>query len=359
MNIGLVVHYFDRSSGTGAYVVELATRFAREHRVTIYAAGVRDSVPDGVRVVRVPALRGRAYATILTFPTAFAAVRSRHDVVHAQGWVASRADVVTAHIVLAAWRECARAAGIRSPLGERWLGGLVTSREAALYHRRARAVIAPSRKVQDELARHYGRTLRVHLVPHGFPDAVVPERAAARRALGLPGNGFVALYVGDARKGLAPALQAAAQAPGVHLLVLSGSPADAQWAAARRLGIEDRVHWTGHLPDPAPAYSAADVLLHPTIYDSFGLVVAEAMAHHLPVVVSRAAGVTELLEHGTSAWLLDSGSAVETAAALGTLMGDPSLRARLARGALEVARRRSWDDVARETLDIYQSLGRA
>src|SRR5438874_10256478 len=133
MNIGMVVHYFDRSEGTGGYVVELLNRIAPHHQVTLYAAGVRAGVPPGVKVVHVPALRGRAYATILTFPAAFALVRRRHDLVHTQGWIAGHADVVTAHIVLAAWQKQARISGVRSSAGERWMGGFVTRREAALY----------------------------------------------------------------------------------------------------------------------------------------------------------------------------------------------------------------------------------
>ena len=54
-------------------------RIAPHHKVTLYAAGVRADVPPGVEIVHVPALRGRAYATILSFPAAFASVRRRHD----------------------------------------------------------------------------------------------------------------------------------------------------------------------------------------------------------------------------------------------------------------------------------------
>lgn len=358
LDIAFVVHYFDRSEGTGGYTVELVTRFARDHRVTVYAAGVRAPVPDGVRVVIVPALRGRAYATILTFPMAFSAVRGWHDVVHAQGWVATRADVVTAHIVLAAWRERARAAGVRSPVGERWLGGFVSGREAALYRRNAGAVIAPSRQVKADLARLYGRNDGVHVVPHGFTNASTIPRAQARAQLKLPFEGYIALYVGDARKGLNTGLEAVAATAGVHLLVLSGSPAGAYYATMQRLGIADRVHWCGHLADPSPAYAAADLLVHPTIYDTFGLVIAEAMSHGLPVVVSRAAGGSELLSHGESAWVLETGSAAETAAGIQALVGDPALRERLGRTAREVARRRSWDDVAEETLAVYDTVAR-
>lgn len=362
MNIGMAVHYFDRSEGTGGYVVELLHRVARHHRVTLYAAGVRSSVPAGVEVVHVPALRGRAYSTILSFPTAFAAVRRRHDLVHTQGWVASHADVVTAHIVLGAWRDQARLSGVCSSAGERWFGGVVTRMEASLYRNpnKSRFVIVPSHKARDEMATYYGRRNQVHVVPHGFPEARnFSSRFEARRLLGLSDEPYIALYVGDARKGLATAIEAVANTwPSIHLLVLSGSPRTYYLSLAGRLGMDQRIHWIGHVADPGPAYAAADVLLHPTIYDTFGLVVAEAMSAGLPVIVSRAAGATELIEHGVSGWLVDSG-AKEVQLALETVLGNAGLRDRLAAGARSVAQQCTWENVAVETMRIYdQALSR-
>jgi glycosyltransferase involved in cell wall biosynthesis len=358
MNIGMVVHYFDRSEGTGGYVVEILKRIAPHHNVTLYAAGVRTDVPAGVEIVHVPALRGRAYATILSFPVAFALVRRRHDLVHAQGWVVNQADVVTAHIVLAAWREQARISGVRSSSGERWLGGFVTQREAALYWstRRSRCIIAPSRKVQDELAFFYGRHQHVHVIPHGFPAVhTLSSRAEARRNLGLPAEPAIALYVGDARKGLTTAIDAVARAAkSIHLLVLSGSASAHYLSWASRCGLDGRFHWRGHVADPRVAYAAADVLLHPTIYDAFALVVAEAMAAGLPPIVSRSAGIAELIEHGVSGWLVGV-SVEETQAGLEILIGDAQLRQRLAAGAQQAAQRRSWDDVALETMTVYDN----
>jgi UDP-glucose:(heptosyl)LPS alpha-1,3-glucosyltransferase len=356
MNIGMVVHYFDRSEGTGGYVVELLHRIARHHQVTLYAAGVRSSVPAGVKVVRVPALRGRAYSTILSFPAAFAAVRCRHDLVHTQGWVANHADVVTAHIVLAAWKEQARISGVRSSAGERWFGRFVSWREDALYRNssRSRFVIVPSHKARDEIASYYGRRNHVHVIPHGFPQApAVSGSSEARRLLGLSDEPLIALYIGDARKGLATAIEAVAHATlPIHLLVLSGSPPAYYLSIAARLGLDKRIHWIGHVADPGSAFAAADVLLHPTIYDTFGMVVAEAMSAGLPPIVSRAAGAAELIEHGVSGWLVDGG-VKEVQFALATVLGDAELRARLATGARRVAQQRSWDDVAAETMDIY------
>ncbi|HXV86477.1 MAG TPA: glycosyltransferase family 4 protein [Gemmatimonadales bacterium] len=349
MNLGVVVHRFDAGEGTGGYVVELLPRLAAHHQVTLYAAVVRAPVPPGVDVVRVPAVMWRAYSAILSFPAAFAAVRRPHDLVHAQGWVTGRADVVTAHIVMAAWRRAARRAGVQSPPGERWLGGLVERREGGLL-RRARRVIAPSGLARDQIARHYGRTQGVTVVHHGFPS-LAPDGAAAdaRQRLSLPRDAPVALYVGDARKGLSAAMAGVAAAPPWHLAIASRSTVETT-IDPRAL---NRIHWLGGLDRVAPAYLAADLLLHPTICDSFGLVVAEAMAAGLPAAVTRSAGISELIEHRHSGWILESGGPADVAAAL-VALANPGLRRRLGDAARAVALRRGWDVVAAETLAVYQ-----
>ncbi len=394
MNLGIAVHRYDSAEGTGGYVVELVPRIAGIHRVTLYAAQIRAPVPDGVQVVRVPALMSRAYAAILSFPLALRLVRRPHDLFHAQGWVTDAADVVTAHIVMAAWREAARAARVPTPPGERALGAWVQAREAALIQR-ARRVIAPSHKVQEEIARYYGRASGVAVVHHGFPvpprrqplphDVLEPSprdragapalarqhggagvgaascparRADARRALGLPAAAIVALFVGDLRKGYRVAAAAVAQNPEVYLAVVSRSrrPSDAEVEAQAQLGA--RLRWIGPLEDVGPAYQAADLLLHPTIYDSFGLVVAEAMAHGVPPVVTPAAGIAELIRHGESGWVVEGDALSGTAAAVRVLAQDAAARRRLAEGARAVAASRSWDHVAQETLAVYEEAAR-
>jgi glycosyltransferase involved in cell wall biosynthesis len=353
VNIGFVVHHYDPADGTGGYAVQLVTRLALRHSVTLYAAAVRGAVPDGVRWVRVPAFSGSAYAKILSFPLAFRAVRGRHDVVHAQGWVTGSADVVTSHIVLGAWRAAARTAGVSAPPGERLFGALVTRREAALLGRRARCVIAPSQRARVDIARCYGRSKGVAVIHHGFPArAALPTQRDARLRLGVPAHGFVALYAGDARKGFAAAATALMQAPGVRLLVASHSPRRPYLDLARRSGVEDRVCWPAVVDDIRTAYAAADVLFYPTIYDTFGMVVAEAMAFGIPVIVSPEAGIADLIEHGRSGWILAPQSS-DAARALLALRDDPALRGRLENGAREVASHRSWDDVARETEAVY------
>ena len=359
MNVAIVAHNYDRREGTGGYAVEILSRVARSHDVTLYAAAAAAPLPEGVRFVKVPALRGSAYATILSFPTGFAAVRGRHDIVHAQGWVTGSADVVTAHIVLAAWRRAARQAGVSAPPGESLLGGLVAAREARLYARGARAVIAPSEKVRREIAESYGRTEGVFVVPHGFPaPGPGPDRALARQRFGLDAGAFVALYVGDGRKGLAPAVEALVSAPGAQLVVVSRSGLEPYRALAERRGVAGRVRWSSGEHPVADAYAAADVLVHATIYDSFGLTVAEAMAAGLPAIVSREAGVAELLTHGKDGWIVERPDGATVAAALNALAGDPALRRALGDSARAVAAEWSWDRAAAGTMAVYEAARR-
>jgi UDP-glucose:(heptosyl)LPS alpha-1,3-glucosyltransferase len=355
MNVAIAVHNFDHAEGTGGYAVELATRFAEEHEVTIYARHVNAPVPPGARVVRVPARSGSAYATILTFPRALKRVMESHDLVHAQGWVAGAADVVTAHIVMQAWREAARRGAITPPWGERVFGGWVQDQERKLIAERARAVIAPSEQARDDIARCYGRDRDVFVVRHAFPTPRnLPPRDVAFTQLRIPDEAFCALYVGDARKGLHRAMHAVARTSNHRLLIVSHSPPAAYLSEARRLGLANRMHWLGPLRDLDIVYAAADVLLHPTVYDTFGLVVAEAMAFGTPVIVSRNAGIAELIEDGRSGVLVESNSPEEISGHLDQMAHDAQRLAAMAAAAQEVAGKRGWDVVARETLAVYQ-----
>jgi UDP-glucose:(heptosyl)LPS alpha-1,3-glucosyltransferase len=347
VNVGIVSHNHNRAEGTGGYTAELVSRVARTHDVTLYASGIASAPPADVRVVRVPALTTFAYGTILTFPLGFAIRRRPHDVVHAQGWVTGSADVVTAHVCVGAWRQALRNSGQAATGGERWLGGWVEEQEAELM-RSARFVIAPSEKLKADLERCYGRKNDVVVIPHGFPQPrLLEDRHAARIALGLPRDAFIALYVGDWRKGLVNAIHAVHRTPGVHLLVVS-----------RRIPLagqaEGRIHWREKTPEIETAYAAADVLLHPTIYDSFGLTVAEAMAYGIPVIVSDKAGVSELISHGRSGWVVKGDIVAESAAALERLSGDHGLREVLAVTAREVAAQHGWDETVRRTIEVYE-----
>lgn len=100
---------------------------------------------------------------------------------------------------------------------------------------------------------------------------------------------------------------------------------------AKRLGILDRVLFTGFVDDPAQAINGLDILVHAsTKPEPFGRVVLESMACGVPVVASGAGGVLEMIENGRNGLLFAPGNVTAMAEAVGRLVGDQALRMKLA-----------------------------
>jgi UDP-glucose:(heptosyl)LPS alpha-1,3-glucosyltransferase len=93
------------------------------------------------------------------------------------------------------------------------------------------------------------------------------------------------------------------------------------------------------------AYQAADMLVHPTLEDSYGMVVLEAMAHGLPVVVSAApySGIAQDLTDGVNALFLQKPKDVGAlAVVIGHIQNDTNFSEKLSKNATEFAREHTW-----------------
>jgi D-inositol-3-phosphate glycosyltransferase len=99
--------------------------------------------------------------------------------------------------------------------------------------------------------------------------------------------------------------------------------------------------------------AAATLVAVPSYNESFGLVAAEAQATGTPVVAAAVGGLTTVVRDGHSGLLVDGHDAGSWADALGRVIADDGLRVRLEGGALEQARRFSWEQTAEQVLDVY------
>jgi len=157
------------------------------------------------------------------------------------------------------------------------------------------------------------------------------------------------------RKGHRALLQALAPLAGLRwaLHCVGSLTMDPREAAAARdaavaLGLHERVHWYGAVEAEAlPAhYDRADLFVLPSLFEGYGMVVAEALAHGLPVLASDTGAARELLAGG-GGLCLPPGDVAAWHAALSSLLAEPSRRARMRADALRVrARLPSWRSAA-------------
>lgn len=217
-----------------------------------------------------------------------------------------------------------------------------------LYARADVTVVAPSEWLAG-LARQSPLLGRypVHVIPNGVDtDTFRPvPRAAAREAFGLPPEDRVLLFVSSAatapRKGAAVLLEALRRLPDEAvrrtqlLTVGDGNLAD-------QPGLRMPVRALGRLssePLLAAAYAAADVVVYPSLEESFGQVAAEALACGTPCVAFRTSAIPEVVDHLHTGYLARCGDADDLAEGIALLLQEPLLRHRLGIQGREFAER--------------------
>jgi glycosyltransferase involved in cell wall biosynthesis len=195
--------------------------------------------------------------------------------------------------------------------------------------------------------------LRVH---------AVPELSLEAGPLGALAGREFALYFGRIarEKGVDTILQALALTEHPHQFVFAGrGPAlAALQASARRLGLERRVEFLTWLDAPqlAALVRQASFAVLPSLEESFGNTMAEAMALGVPVISTTAGSIPELIEHEQSGLLIEPGDAPALARAMNRLSADAQLRRALgAAGRARAQARYSWSATASSFERIYQA----
>ncbi|MBC7261937.1 MAG: glycosyltransferase, partial [Chloroflexi bacterium] len=244
-------------------------------------------------------------------------------------------------------------------------------------------LVAATPLEREQLVELYGADPgRIAVIPLGVDLALfrpIP-RSEAMKAIGLelPETYHLILFVGrlDPLKGLDSLLKAMckltemepALARTLCLAVIGGDVDEDQSDLSNALdcleklkaeaGMHDLVAFLGsRAQDTLPYYySAADVCVVPSHYESFGLVALEAMACGTPVIASRVGGLQQTVEDGVTGFLVPAGEPEALAEKLRLILLDHELRAQLAVHAREKAQRYTWQSVADRILSLYEDL---
>lgn len=292
--------------------------------------------------------------------------RGRYDIIHAHmgrtglyaklaGAMTGRPVIVTEHLVAHdhSW--------IRNPLKRRLhLIGHILS------NRMTRLVIAVSKEARDAYIERQGISPEKVISIHNFVDtnlvASEEEAVEIRRKLGIDKDSFVIGFVGrlDWRKGLKTIVNAAEGLQSVKFLIVGdGDARDGLMDEIKRKGLDENFVLTGVRYDVSALMKAMDIFVFPTEaeYESFGMVVIEAMAAGIPVIASDAGPLREIIVNGENGILIPKKDPSALGFAIEKLKGNRELMKRLSeKGIITVLERFSLKKAIKEIEGVYEGI---
>ena len=366
------------------YIRELARALGeRGHRVDIFTRTADGAQPgqlivlsENVRLVHLDlgagadAPKTELFPHLLAFFRALEEFRGRegidYDVVHSHYWLSGQVGIqarqawgvphVTTFHTLGAVKNrlCANATEPETRIAA----------ERRLVESCDRILVTSRREMQN-LRCHYGASVdKLAVVPCGVNLGLFRPVAkpAARLRVGVAQQDRLVLYVGLApEKGLDRLLGAVAclkHDPRLRVMIVggdgAGDPADRHMRQlCRAADIDARVIFAGRVDQTVLPlyYSAADLLVLPSVYESFGLVALEALACGTPVVATRVGATDDLIRQEAFGRLVESDSARSLADAIAAVLSQNGERPEVVRRSVW---RYDWSRVTEEVLAVYR-----
>jgi D-inositol-3-phosphate glycosyltransferase len=374
------------AGGMNVYMRELAKALSQQNiTIDIFTRWTNENAPQivplarNVRVIHIkagpiaPVHKDDLYQYLPMFTRHIEEFRlqtsRQYDLVHSHYWLSGAAAMLLAdqwdvpHITM--FHTLGRLKQLANPNAPE--PALRLEMEQHLVQQ-ADCIIAATSDERMQMIRSCGATAsQIEVIPCGVDlKLFVPqERLQARKQLGLQPNLPVLLFAGrlDPFKGPDLLLRAATLMEQEAQIVIVGGKLDGDkdlqtlQTLASELNISQRVHFLGARPQQELPllYSAADVTVVPSYHESFGLVAVESLACGTPVVATRAGGLTSVVRHGETGFLVPRCPGF-FAERLDTLLSDPELSAQMAAAARPSVLQFSWASIARQVNSVYEEL---
>lgn len=365
MKICLVSPYdYSHPGGVSEHVRHLSEELrSRDHRVIVMAPSTEladdHGIPDYIRIGRSVPVPGNG--SVARIALSFHLARRVRGILDEQAF-----DVVHYHEPLSPALPITtlrfhRGANVGTfhAYARRNLGYYYARPFLKRYFKRLHSCIAVSAPARDFVSRYFPGDY--HIVPNGIDTHRFKPGCEPLPELRTPGW-HTLLFVGrlEQRKGLPTLLEAYAdlrrRRPNVRLVVVGDGPG--RWGYEKYVESEaiPDVHFMGHVPPELlpRCYASADVFCAPAVgRESFGIVLLEAMASGVPVLASAIQGFSQVVTHGETGLLVQTGEPTAWTAALERILGDDAERRRLAQSGLRHSQRYDWSRIVDVVLDVY------
>jgi glycosyltransferase involved in cell wall biosynthesis len=375
--------FLDKRHGTERMVIEWIRHLTTDFEIHVYSQSVEDVDLSKITWHRISKSKGPHIVNYLWWFVANSVCRSwdrlrglEFDLVFSPGVNCLDADAVTVHIVFAefVWRVRPELKFRRNSLSfwprllhrKLYYRVLLFLERLVFTNPRIQLILTASQTAEG-LKRFYGRDGAVPVVSAGLDHlAFNPERRfalrdSARAALGVAHDHFAILLVGNdwRNKGVPVLLEVLEQLRelSIRLFVVSREDPSDCWRVVKEKGLEDRVQFLPPRNDIEFYYAAADAYVGPSLQDLYAMPPAEAMACGLPVIVSAAAGVSQIITNGVDGQILDDPTDANALAALiRGLYQDPELCSRLGANAAIATGPYTWERSSRELAAIFEHI---
>jgi glycosyltransferase involved in cell wall biosynthesis len=289
--------------------------------------------------------------------------RPEVDLVQAYGAVTGAStEINTVQFIHSAWlRSPSHTSRLRRDLygAYQWLYSALNAYWEKQAFSHSTIIVAVSEKIKQDLVSIGVSADRIRVILNGVDLQEFYPGTGDRLKLSLPEEVTIALFVGDiltSRKNLDSVLHALVQVPNMHLAVIGSTKGSPYPKLAADLNLSQRVHFLGFRCDVSEIMRSVDLFVFPSRYEPFGMVVSEAMATGLPVIVSAVTGAAEIVTPDCGVVLSDSEDVQALAEALTELSNDRHLRNQMGQAARAIAEQHSWTSKAKSYVDLFEDI---
>ena len=370
MHIALVTHKVDFQDGQGRVNYEIAmAALAQGHRVTVIAEYCSEEIANHA-CGRFICTRNRPIPTQLLRNIYFAEKsarwlrkhRAEFDLVQANGFVTwEPADIVAVHFVHSAWLKNSffpfRWSSLSPYAYYQRILTIINAHYEKRTFRTAGSLIAVSRATAGEVARLGLAEKEIVVVHNGVDIEEFHPGPGLRSEFALPEGAPIALFVGDiktTRKNLDSVLNSMLLVPSLHLAVAGAVKGSPYPALVKELNLSSRVHFIGKTSKIPGLMRSVDFFVFPSRYEAHPLVLLEAMASGLPVVVSSNFGAADYVKGGGIVFG-DPNDVSALANAMRKLVDSPATRVVLGMAARDQASTMQWSHTAAAYLSVYDN----